>query len=190
MGGARPGESAIVENRNQQGYRVQAGMDAFVPPRLILVGEVSSFRKFDDATSSKYYDSYVEFAHDVHPDAGATVTLEQFKEQFEGWTRLRYSQHYRDALVPFELGGDVRFPSPAGVFWGQATGDLVAARSNADGFYIVERVLCRDDAEYSACADQYVKGVFDSSTGFELDGKLRPKNAGKTIDINSYKFVR
>lgn len=189
-GRSQAGEAAIVESRKQQGYRVQAGIDLFVPPRLILVGEVSSFRRFDDATKAKYYDSYEKFARAVHPGEPAAVSAEQFQQLFEGWTNLRYGPRYDDALVPFSLRGEVGFPSPVGVFLVQSTGDLVAARSNDDGFYVVDTVLCKDDSGYSACAKQYVMGVFDAGSGVELDGELRPRNAGNAIDVGSYKQIR
>ena len=189
-GRPQPGESAIVESRKQQGYRVQAGIDVFMPPRLILVGEISSFRRFDDATKATYYDSYEKFARAVHPGEPAAVSPEQFQQLFEGWTKLKYGPRYEDALVPFSLRGEVSFPSPVGVFLVQSTGDLVAARSNADGFYVVDTVLCKDDSGYSACAKQYVMGVFDAGSGVELDGELRPRKVGKAIDVGSYKQVR
>ncbi len=67
-----------------------------------------------------------------------------------------------------------------------ASGDLVAARSDRDGLLWIDRVLCKADRSYEACAQKYTIGVFDENTGRELSRDGQPKADGEWVDISSY----
>jgi hypothetical protein len=94
---------------------------------------------------------------------------------------------YDVALVPNDIHAEIRFPSSFGTVMVQESGDLLAARTNRDGYFFVKQVLCKDGRGYSACAKKYQKGLFNGSTGEELTYKtLIPKESGRRIDPVSY----
>jgi hypothetical protein len=90
-------------------------------------------------------------------------------------------------LVPTDLAGETQFASASGSFLFGTTGDLVAAKLDVDGLLWLERILCKDDSTYHACAGDYEKGVFDENTGQELDRDRKPKPNGHTVNIDSYR---
>jgi hypothetical protein len=81
---------------------------------------------------------------------------------------------------------DIHLASAAASFVFGASGDLVAARSDLAGLLWIDRVLCKADRTYEACAQKYTIGVFDESTGRELGRDYRPKPDGEWVDISSY----
>ena len=50
----------------------------------------------------------------------------------------------------------------------------------------LERVLCRDDSAYHACAKDYQAGVFDKNTGQALGRDRKPKVNGAKVDVITY----
>jgi hypothetical protein len=99
-----------------------------------------------------------------------------------GSTRLRM-------LVPTNVVHEAQFASVAGSFLFGSTGDLVVARSDHDGLLWLERVLCRDDSSYHACAKSYQAGVFDENTGQALGRDRKPKANGVSVDVATYMKV-
>jgi hypothetical protein len=81
---------------------------------------------------------------------------------------------------------DTHFASAAASFVFGANGDLVAARSDREGLLWIDRVLCKADRSYEACAQKYALGVFDENTGRELGRDYKPKADGEWVDISSY----
>ena len=62
----------------------------------------------------------------------------------------------------------------------------MVAQGDRDGMLWLERVLCRDDAAYRACAGNYRSGIFDENTGQELARDRKPKRDGALVDVTSY----
>ena len=165
-----------------------------MPSDLIIVGTASAFRPLTGGNADEIYAEYIAFAERLHVDRSAAYSQEEFVLAFAGWTRIKVFNiplvygEYEYALVPNGLHETIRFPSGFGTFLAQESGDLLAARTNVDGYYIVTEILCKDEAGYSACADGYQKGLFDGFTGEELDPRnLTPKDSQKRIDPISYK---
>ena len=167
---------------------------ADVPTNIILVGTVSAFRAFDDADeANKFYEDYVDFAEELHPGGAPEYTAEEFREAIAGWTKVKFFTVplvvglYDYALVPVAIREDIRFPSGFGTFMVQEAGDMLAARTNDDGYFVVRELLCKDGEGYAECAENYEKGIFDGVTGEELHStKLVPKPDGDRIDPDTY----
>jgi hypothetical protein len=93
-------------------------------------------------------------------------------------------------LVPSDIQATIRFPSVFGTLMVQESGDLVVAKSNEDGYFLIVGVLCKDLEDYADCAGKYRKGLFDATTGSELScSSLEPKESGHRIDIASYQAI-
>jgi hypothetical protein len=155
--------------------------------QLLMVGTVSAFREFDEAEYLAFYRKYLELANLVHPGEESSVSLEAFRQEFAGWTMLKWKylplgSLYDDALVPKKLRWHIDFPSSTATVLYQGEGDLLLARSNPDGFFVVESVLC--SGKSGLCG--YQQGIFDANTGSELDHNLDPKSGGKRFAIESY----
>ena len=162
---------------------------------LIVVGTVSAFREIkpEDAEAEyrKYVRAFESWEADRHPNLGS----EEFSRTIRGWTRIKVFgvpllfAGYVKALVPVEITEDVDFEPVIATFLLQTSSDLVAARTNSDGAFVVETLLCEDRASYSECAQSYEKGVFDATTGLKLDGKLKVSESGPRIDPISFRIV-
>lgn len=86
--------------------------------------------------------------------------------------------------------GRIDFPGPRAANFLGSTGDLVAARSNADGVFFVTDILCKESsADYKICSVAYVTGSFDQNTGAELEKDMKPKNDGNRINVTTYKAI-
>jgi hypothetical protein len=161
----------------------------------ILIGTVPGYRRVDGEDNARFYEMYRKLApHAV--DGMPALTQDEFAATIAGWTRLKVftlplAQGFREeeVLIPSSLSADIGLPTTAGKFAVQEAGDLLVARTNADGFFVVEAVLCRDGQDYSACASAYQQGVFDAASGMKIghDGQVAP--AGARIDVNTYKAV-
>lgn len=163
---------------------------------LILVGTVSSLRRFNERSSARFYDSYAEFVEKMRPGSAASVSLTELRETFAGWTNLKsftvplLMGIYRDVLIPKNIAEEIYFPAPASVFLVQEAGDLLAAKTNGDGFFVVDARLCANGTGYTRCAREYKKGLFDAKTGERLDfGSLEPEENAVRIDLQSYKLI-
>ena len=155
--------------------------------QLLIIGRASAFREFDESDYSEFYRKYLELANLIHPGKEPTTSPEAFQQKFAGWTMLSwrnvaFGNVYEDVLVPKELRWDINFPSSMATVVYAGTGDLLLARSNPDGFFIVERVLCRGRS--GDCG--HPKGIFDAKTGSELDFNLDRIDGGKRILVESY----
>ena len=97
---------------------------------------------------------------------------------------------YDYALVPADMQADIHFPSAFGTLMVQETGDLIVAKSNQDGYFLIADVLCEDAEGFASCASKYRKGLFDATTGKELSASsLKPKESGHRIDILNYQAI-
>jgi len=164
-----------------------------VPVDLILIGKVSAFRPLSSKNTEEIYAEYVDFASRLNPGRPVSLSAEEFGREIAGWTKLKtfsvpmIVSNYEFALVPIGLHEKIYYPSGFGTVMVQDSGDLVAARINVDGYFLVDKILCKEQSDYSACADNYYKGLFNGATGEELDYKtLTPEDSGKQIDPASY----
>lgn len=177
------------------GQQAASAQDAIPVPSLIAVGPVSSLRRFNERNIDKSYERYVATVARIRPDSVAELSRSEYEQRLAGWTNLKLFTvplvlgHYQSVLVPFALVDNIKFPPVAGVMLGQETGDLLAARTNPDGLFVVEAVLCRDGITYYHCAKVYEKGYFDAVTGFEIDSDLQPNRSGTQIDPVTFRRV-
>lgn len=154
---------------------------------LILIGRASAFREFEGADASEFYNDYKEFAVMISSDSAPEVSYNQFNTEFAGWTRLKFFSipgivgGYEDVLVPQRLRGKIDFPSSAETILYQGSGDLVAAKTNADGFFVAYKVLCQEDVNFQSCAKNYPTGFFDATTGAQVTTSMKPAAGGKTL---------
>jgi hypothetical protein len=183
---------AAIEGNSREEFFYQPGDEI----RPIFVGTSSHFRKFEENEAEEFYPQYSEFAQRINPDKAPSISLGDFVEMFSGWTMLKYFSVplvgglYEDALVPKALAGLIKFPSATTTALVQATGDLIAGQVNADGFLVIERLLCKEKEDFKACKQEYEKGIFDAATGRELKQSLELKESGRQIDVNSLKVLR
>jgi len=84
----------------------------------------------------------------------------------------------------------IDFPGPRMANFFGSTGDLVVASTNDDGAILVDQVLCKESAEdYSKCADQFTRGVFDKNSGVELGSGMAEKSGGAHIDAVTFRTI-
>jgi hypothetical protein len=175
---------------------------------VLIVGTTGPLRTLNDAERTDCYRGYVAAASESHPGAAApagaappgaatpgeapVLTAAEFQEKIAGWASIQtfsiplvMNLHYR-VLVPASVAKGTPFPSAAASFVFGASGDLVAARSDRDGLLWIDRVLCKADRSYEACAQKYAVGVFNENTGRELGRDYKPKPDGEWVDISSY----
>ena len=168
-----------------------------VRPGAITIGNVGSLREVSaDQIPEFYRKSYVASAEKWHPGIAPVMTEAEFIDKLAGYTAIttwnipgfvarRTTAAVLKADVPL-----IDFPGKmSATMWG-STGDLVAARSNEDGLFIVSSVLCKESSsDYSRCAEQFVRGNFDANTGFEIERDMSQKSDGSRIDVTSYKAI-
>jgi len=158
----------------------------------VVIGTTGPLKVLDDAERARLYAAYTKQAARSHPGRPPALDAAAFRARLGGWVTLQtwsipgvVSTKVR-VLVPREHLKDTRFASTTGSLVLGTTGDLVAARSDADGMVWLERTLCADDGDYRTCAKAYRHGVFDANTGQELDKHHRPKTNGTVIDVGTY----
>lgn len=141
---------------------------------VLIVGTTGPLRTLDDT------------------QRGALTGGAASKEKIAGWASIQtfsiplvLNVRYR-VLVPASVAQDTHFASAAASFVFGASGDLVAARSDPEGLLWIDRVLCKADRTYQACAQKYSIGVFSENTGRELGRDYRLKPDGEWVDISSY----
>lgn len=192
----------LAKQRRQAAERVPAevaqqaaGWAAAPRAEVIVVGEAGYLSPMAQAQRTAFYQAYARAAAAREPGRRLAQDEAQFVREIGGWSTI---ETYGVAgLVRFEQPaavrqadiGLVRFATTAGNLLLGATGDLVAARSNADGLLVVEKVLCRDGApDYRACAERFAKGQFDRH-GAELDGNGQARAGGRRIDPANYSLL-
>jgi hypothetical protein len=169
---------------------------------VLIVGTTGPLRTLNDAQLEEFYRGYLAAASEsrageaspgeASPGGSGVLTAAEFKEKIAGWASIQtfsiplvMNLRYR-VLVPTSVAQDTHFASAAASFVFGASGDLVGARSNRDGLLWIDRVLCKADRSYEACAQKYAIGVFDGNTGRELARDDRPKPDGEWVDTSSY----
>jgi hypothetical protein len=164
---------------------------------VLIVGTTGPLRTLNDQERAEFYRGYMAAASGSHPGEASpgnppVLTVAEFKEKIAGWASIQtfsiplvMNLRYR-VLVPANVAQNTRFASATASFAFGASGDLVAARSDRDGLLWLDRLLCKADRSYAACAQKYALGVFDENTGQELERDYKPKADGEWVDISSY----
>jgi hypothetical protein len=166
-------------------------------PGIVAIGKVGSFRKLDPDVRPEFYKkSYARTAEKWHPNSPAVMTEEEFIKGVAGYTAVvtwsipSVIARSTTAAIRVEDVSRIDFPGPRAANFLGSTGDLVVARSNADGIFFVTDILCKESgADYKSCAAQYVRGSFDQTTGAELEKDMKPKSDGNRIDVTTYKVI-
>lgn len=152
-------------------------------PGVLVVGDAGAMNTLDGKQLRAMHKAFATGgnADDFAARMGGWVNIETFG--LAGFVKLE-----RPAVVRLADAESVGFASPGAALFG-ATGDLVAARSDADGMLVLDKVLCREKADdFKTCAARYVRGHFNQA-GLELDGDLLPKPSGRRIDPASYALL-
>jgi len=161
---------------------------------LILIGRASAFREFEGGDAKDFYEEYKEFVRKIHPDGTPEVSEQEFRLEYAGWSKLKFISipavggAYEDVLVTRKLRWHINFPSSAATILYQGSGDLVAAATNSDGFFVAYKVLCQEEVNFEACASKYPTGVFNATTGIQLNPLMEPIEDGKSIRIPLPKY--
>ena len=192
LGPQTPSPSQIAQSREQleRNAGVSAAPEVF--PGVLVIGTTGPFRSIEDKERPGFYSAYLKVAEQWHPGVAPGMDAAAFQQKLGGWASVQtfsipgIMNRRTRVLVPATFEHDAQFASAAGSVMFGTTGDLVAARSDRDGLLWLERVLCRDDAGYRACATNYQPGIFDENTGRELARDRKPKPVGALIDVSSY----
>ena len=187
-----PSASQIAQSREQLEHNAGASAAPEAFPGILVIGTTGPFRSIEDKERPGFYSAYLKVAEQWHRGVAPSMDAAVFQQKLGGWASVQtfsipgIMNRRTRVLVPATLVHDAQFASAAGSVMFGTTGDLVAARSDRDGLLWLERVLCRDDAGYRACATNYQAGTFDENTGQELARDRKPKPAGALIDVSSY----
>lgn len=178
--GARARPAAPVSPQLEQISKEWARVAA---PGVLVVGDVGALNALDGNQLRAMHKAFAAggSADDFAARMGGVTSIETFG--LAGFVKIE-----RPAVVRSADVGAVGFASQGGALFG-TTGDLVAARSDADGMLVLDKVLCKEkDAGFKACTARFARGHFDQA-GAELDGDLRPKHGGRRIDPASYALL-
>lgn len=164
------------------------------PDKAVLIGNVSAHRKLDVGFDKEYV-NYSAAAKKFSPNSALSLNEENFKASVTGWTMLQIfnvpllTATYAGVLIDNKDPFEINFPSSASVMLAQVTGDLVTAKSNSDGVFFIDKLLCDKKNDYSACKTNYARGIFNAQSGSELDRDFIEKERGKKIDPQTYKLI-
>ena len=95
---------------------------------------------------------------------------------------------WHTVLVPEDVLDESDFSKYMPGGWG-GRGSLVAAKSTGDGVFVVAGVLCNKGAEYSECAADYERGLFNLTNGVQYDFDGEAKDKPVRIDTVTYKKI-
>lgn len=158
--------------------------------QLVAVGRTSSLRLFESEEAVKrmyaLYEKYLDRHGRVRTPA---MSWDELNNEMAGWTYIQtliiplVHQDLEAVIVPNQLAQEVHFPHPDDATLFYDNGDLVAAFTNEDGLYVLDRILCAEaEQDFDKCRKRYQLGVFDAKTGVQLGVKLRKKGNGPVID--------
>lgn len=161
-------------------------------PRVIVVGHVMALQALD--ADDVDYQNYARAA--AGPGQRPALDREAYVLTSAGRTAVRtagvtgiYSQQNM-AEVPRDLVDRIEFSSAFGTAMVGTYGDLVAMQVMPLLGPWLTHVLCRKrEPDYAGCLERYATGVFQSSDGREIDGRLRVVEGGERIDTASFRRV-
>lgn len=161
-------------------------------PRVIVVGHVMALQALD--ADDVDYQNYARAA--AGPGQRPALDREAYVLTSAGRTAVRtagvtgiYSQQNM-AEVPRDLVDGIEFSSAFGTAMVGTYGDLVAMQVMPLLGPWLTHVLCRKrEPDYAGCLERYATGVFQSSDGREIDGRLRVVEGGERIDLASFRRV-
>ncbi len=162
---------------------------------VIVVGTVSAYREIAPKDTESEYENYAKSFERWEVDRQPDLRLEDFSSNIRGWTRVKLFHvpmvlaTYVKALVPAEGAEDVDFEPAISTFLFQSGRDLVAARTNSDGAFVIEALLCKDQPGYYECTKRYKYGLFDSKTGQKLRLDFKRADGGPWIDPETFQVV-
>ena len=167
-----------------------------VSTHRIIVGTASAFMRSASAISRSSTTSRMSHGEGA-PSGRRGIRVDRRVQGVDGrlgqgqvWTGcVRVRGQYQSALIPVDLKEQIGFTSGVGAAVANQSGDLVAGKTNVDGSFVVEAVLCKDSPGLFACAKQYERGYFDADTGLQLTRKFTPMVPGRRIDVSSYKVL-
>ncbi|MDJ0917378.1 MAG: hypothetical protein QNJ05_06395 [Woeseiaceae bacterium] len=189
-----PDFAEYAAHPDREATEAQTESDPRGVTELILIGNVSAFREFDEDDKTAEYEKYARAFEAWGIDQPPQLDAEAFAQTIRGWTKIKIVgvplllAAYIKALVPSETANDVEFESAVATFMLQTSSDLVAARTNADGAFVIDTLLCSDsrDRGYTNCAKRYHRGVYDADTGLRIKSKLKLDEDGPRIDPATY----
>ncbi|MBE5317244.1 MAG: hypothetical protein H4O13_17765 [Xanthomonadales bacterium] len=161
-------------------------------PRVIVVGHVMALQALD--ADDVDYQSYARAA--AGPGQRPALDREAYVLTSAGRTAVRtagvtgiYSQQNM-AEVPRDLVDGIEFSSAFGTAMVGTYGDLVAMQVMPLLGPWLTHVLCRKrEPDYAGCLERYATGMFQSSDGREIDGRLRVVEDGERIDLATFRRV-
>ncbi len=163
---------------------------------LILVGTVSALREFDEEDKITEYEKYARAFEAWGTDKPPELSAADFVRTMTGWTKIKFAgvpllgAAYCKALVSVDSVSTVDFEPSLATFMLQTSSDLVAARTNSDGAFVIDSLLCKDDQDdFAECSRRYRKGMFDADSGLKIKSKLKTDPDGPRIDPVTYLLV-
>lgn len=161
-------------------------------PRVIVVGHVMALQALD--ADDVDYQSYAKAA--AGSGQRPALDSETYALTSAGRTAVRtagvtgiYSQQNM-AEVPRDLVDGIEFSSAFGTAMVGTYGDLVAMQVTPLLGPWLTHVLCRKRApNYAGCLERHATGMFQSSDGREIDGRLRLVEGGERIDLATFRRV-
>jgi len=169
--------------------------DQFRIDELIVVGNVSACRKFDDQELDRVFRQYRGYVYRLSPDQPPKLDREGFARKYSGWSRLKtfsipgFFGTYKNVIIPGDLASSIQFSSSVGTLLAQGTGALVVARTTKEGLFVIVGQLCAEDSDYSDCSEKFRRGTFDGVTGWELDDELKVKELARRIDTETFQLL-
>jgi hypothetical protein len=165
---------------------------------IIVVGRILGIEKFDKvAAKLKYSTKYVPGSQQWHPGQPPYISEAEFIQTISGYTSIETAGYAKliairqAAYVPTAILSSIGAPSVRQSFLYGASGDIVVGRTNADGYILVEAVLCvKASDNFDTCVSQQPFGRFDPITGQELDRGLVPIKEGTFIDTVTYSLIK
>ena len=164
------------------------------PEEVVIIGNVSAYRDIDEDINGEYSE-YSKAALKFLIDKPVNLTEEEFTKLVAGWTMLQFfniplvGASYAGVLIDNTEQMEIKYPNSAEVILVQATGDLVAAKSNSDGVFFIDKQLCVKDDKYKECKESYMRGIFNAQSGGQLDRKFNEKENGKNINTETYEVL-
>ena len=186
---------ARLEGETEYGDTEEEALERADITEAIAIGTVTVFREYEADDYEKEYARYVEDFEGWGVDRGPTVSLDEFRNRYAGWTRIKgfhiplVMGQFMPVLVHRSVIGEIEFESGVATVLLSTTSDLVATVTNEDGAFVLAEMLCHDTKGYHECKKQYHRGIFDAATGRELDGKGQFKEDGHRIDLATYKTI-